>query len=170
MRNLLLLLFTYFLSLCNAMEAGDVTGFWKIPNEKTGKIEGIVGVYQYEGKIYGRIIAAVEKNGTIIDTLYTPKNRAAGVEGNPYCAGLDIIWNLRAIGNKYTDGKILDPQKGKLYSAEMWTDGNKLVVRGKIWVFGENRVWYPTVDEDFPPNFVKPDLTTMIPSIPKVRR
>lgn len=170
MRNLLLLTFAWFFSLNGALQAGDVVGFWKIPNDKTGQTECIVGVYRYDGKIYGRIIATVDPNGAIEDTIYTPRDRAPGVAGDPFYSGLDMIWDLKPRGSKYVDGKVLDPQKGKVYNAEMWSEGGNLILRGKLWIFGENRVWYPLLAGDMPADFVLPDLNAMVPTIPRTKR
>ena len=147
--------------------AGDITGFWKTINEKTSKPESIIGIYKYEGKYYGRIILTYMEDGSIQDTIENPKKRALGVSGNPYYVGLDILWDLKLKGKKYRDGSILDPEKGNTYGAEAWRKGEMLVVRGKLFVFGRNQTWPPAVDSDFPKGFVKPDLKTFVPSIPK---
>ncbi len=170
MKNLLVCALAYFLFLTGAAVAEDVVGFWKIPNDKTGKIECIICVYKYDEQVYGRIIARVEKDGSIVDTIHTPIERAPGVEGTPYYAGLDMIWGLKSNGNRYVEGKVLDPQKGKLYNAEMWAENGNLVLRGKLWIFGQNRVWLPLEEGDMPEGFEKPDLTAMVPAIPKTKR
>ena len=48
-------------------------------------------------------------------------------------------------GYKYTysGGEILDPTKGKVYGCEMWREGEKLIVRGKIAFLGRNQTWLP---------------------------
>ena len=84
-----------------------------------------MGIYEYE-KSYGRLLATYNENGKIDDTIYKPKDRAPGVVGHTVSAGLDIIWNLTSKGNKLTNGHILDPQKGKIYGAEMWLLNNNL--------------------------------------------
>ncbi len=33
------------------------------------------------------------------------------------------------------------PHQGKIYGCEMWREGNKLIVRGKIGPFGRNQTW-----------------------------
>jgi hypothetical protein len=47
-------------------------------------------------------------------------------------------------------GKILDPKKGKVYSCEMWRDGENLIVRGKIAFLGRNQIWLPYKGEPLP--------------------
>jgi hypothetical protein len=64
----------------------------------------------------------------------------------------------------------MDPEEGKVYDADLWNDkAGNLVVRGKIWVFGRNQTWPRAVESDFPPNFQKPDLKTMVPKILEVK-
>lgn len=150
------------------LPAEDVVGFWKTVNDKTGKPESIIGIYEYQGKYYGRIIATYNDEGKVEETIDNPKDRAPGVVGNPFYCGLDILWNLKKNGNKYTDGKIIDPEQGKTYDAEMWVHDGNLIVRGEIWIFGENETWPPAHDNDFPPGFKKPDLTKLVPVIPQV--
>ena len=36
-----------------------------------------------------------------------------------------------------------DPTKGKVYGCEMWREGEKLIVRGKIAFLGRNQTWLP---------------------------
>jgi len=165
------LLLAYFcLMLCNSLMAGDeITGFWKSIDDDTKKPQSVVAIYQYNGKYYGRLILTYDKNGHIKDTIYQPSERAPGVSGDPYYVGLDFLWDLTKDGHKYTDGQIMDPEKGRIYGAEAWRDGNNLIVRGEFLFIGRNQKWPPAGDGDFPPNFQKPDLATLIPKIPQVK-
>lgn len=164
--------FILFFLVCSSLYGAgdDVVGFWNTINEKTGKAESVIGIYEKNGKVYGRIIATYGLDGTIKETIDNPLERAPGVEGNPFYSGLDIIWDLKKEGNKYTGGKILDPEKGKVYDAEIWNEKGNLIVRGKIWVFGRNQTWVATKDSQFPQGFKKPDLSALTPKIPQVAR
>lgn len=157
-------------AISSSLMAEEITGLWKTVDEKTGKEQSIVAIYEYKGKYYGRLIATFDENGKIEDSIYSPKERAPGVEGNPYYSGLDIIWDLQKGGSRYTDGEILDPEKGKVYDAEAWIKDGKLIVRGEILFIGRNQEWPPAKDSDFPPDFKKPDFTKFVPSIPKVKK
>lgn len=145
----------------------EIVGFWKTINEKTSKPESVIAIYQYNGQYFGRIILTYHENGSIQDTIYNPKKRAPGVVGNPYYVGMDFLWGLKPEGNKYKGGNILDPEKGRVYGAEAWKRGEKLVVRGKLLMFGRNQTWPPAAESDFPDNFQKPDLSSFVPTIPK---
>lgn len=169
MKKLLLLSMLWLFAFSATLTAEDIVGFWKTVDEQTNKPQSIVAIYQYQGKYYGRLIATYDESGKIDDTIYHPKDKAPGVVGNPYYSGLDFIWGLTKEGSKYTGGQILDPEKGRIYDAEMWIDNGNLIVRGELFVFGRNQTWPPATDSDFPTDFKKPDLTKMVPKIPEAK-
>jgi uncharacterized protein (DUF2147 family) len=156
-----------FIFLLTSLSADDILGTWKKLNDDN-KPQCIISVYEYKGKCYGRIIATCNKNGVVDDSIYAPVGRAPGVIGNPFYAGLDLIWNLEDDGERYS-GKIVDPEKGNIYNADVWVndDGN-LIIRGKMLIFGKNITWYPTTKDDFPKNFKMPNVNKFVPVIPEV--
>lgn len=148
--------------------AEDIVGFWKTTDEETNKPESIVAIYEHGGKYFGRIIATYDDKGEkVIETIDNPKTRAPGVTGNPFYAGLDIIWDLKKEGNKYVDGEVLDPEQGKVYGAEAWRQGPNLIMRGQLLFFGRNQTWPPALESDFPSGFKKPNLNELTPKIPE---
>ena len=148
--------------------AQDIGGFWKTINEKTGKAQAVIAVYQHEGRYYGRIIGSYGADGKMHDTIYTPIERAPGLVGQPFYSGLDIIWFLIDRGTKFK-GKILDPEHGDVYNSELWIDNGNLIVRGKVLMFGRSQTWLPAGVEDFPKEFKMPNLKTFVPNIPTVK-
>jgi len=155
----------------NEVVAEDITGYWKTIDDQTGKPQSLVAIYPYHDKYYGRILLTYDDNGKVADTIYQAKEKAPGIIGEPYYAGMDIIYDLVKKEGKYTDGKIVDPQKGSVYDAELWLNKKKdLVVRGELLFFGENQIWIKANENDFPPNFKKPDLQNMTPTIPQVKK
>jgi len=160
----LLVAFLLVTTSCFALTAGNIEGFWKTINEE-GVAQAIIAIYPYNGLYYGRLVATFDEKGKVEDSVYHPTKRAPGVEGDPYYCGLDIIWNLKLSGSKYK-GKILDPQKGNIYNAEVWEEKNILIVRGKYLVFGRNQSWLPVADSDLPKDFKLPDASTFVPVIP----
>lgn len=165
MRSLLLCLAFIF-----PMFAEDVVGFYKILDSKTGKTQTIIGVYTYGGDAYGRILATYNDDGSLADTYEKPNGIAPGIEGNATYSGLDFIYDLKKEDGKYVDGKIVDPEKGAVYDADMWKDGNTLIVVGKVLGFGQQQRWPEAQEADFPKDFKKPDLTKLVPKIPQVKR
>lgn len=171
MNKLLLLclfnLMLFFSGSVLADDAKNIVGFWKTINETTLQPECIVAIYRHNGVYYGRIIVTYNDDGSIQDTIYQPNKRAIGILGNPYYAGLDIIWGLKPKGGKFLGGSVVDPKKGNIYGAEVWRNDKNLIVRGKLFIFGRNQTWPPAIDADFPVGFNKPDLTAFVPTIPK---
>lgn len=152
---------------CISSLFGGIGGYWKSINENTGLAQCVVAVYEYKGIHYGRIIATYDEHGKMKEDIYKPKERAPGVVGNPYYCGLDIIWDLESTGSNYK-GKILDPQKGNIYNAQLWVDGGNLFVRGKWGFLGRTQTWLPVDESDFPKNFKKPPLDSLVPVVPTV--
>lgn len=149
--------------------AAEIVGFWKTVDDD--KVQSIMGIYEHEGKCYGRIVATYNDEGWIKDHMGNPWQKAEGVEGNPHYCGLDILWNLTPAGEKWTEGKIMDPEKGRIYDAEAWREGENLIMRGEIKILGHsigrNGTWPPAADADFPSHFPKPDLVSFVPKIPE---
>lgn len=122
------------MAICSlvAQAGSDVIGLWTTIDDETKEAKSVVQVYEYQGKVYGRVVE-----------LLKDKNAKAKIKGNPAILGMDIIWDLEKEGETYSGGKVLDPQKGKVYGCEIWRDGKNLVVRGKIAFLGRNQTWLP---------------------------
>lgn len=161
---LALLLFT------NSLFSEDIKGFWKTIDDKTGKAQSIIAIYPFQDKYYGRIIATYDDKGKIKESLSNPIEKAPGVKGNPYYIGLDIIWDLKKDNDKFTRGKILDPEQGKVYVAEAWKKNGKLNVRGEILFLYRDQEWLPVKESDLPKEMPKVDLNNLTPRIPEVRK
>jgi hypothetical protein len=167
----MLLLFT---SMAAAQQ--DVTGFWKTIDDETGKAKSVIALYTLQGKLYGRVIMSYEDDGsTIKDDIYRQKVRSPFLAGNPPFAGLDMIWDLTWDAGKkiWRNGSIMDPgsetNKPKIYASEIWLDGGKLIVRGKIAFIGRNQTWLRFDKKDFPAGINAPDYTSFKPTIPKIK-
>lgn len=152
---------------CGLFCTDDISGYWKTIDDKTGEARSVVAIYENEGFHYGRIIASFDHHGKVKDSIYAPVNRAPGVVGQPFYSGLDIIWYLVDAGNQFK-GKILDPEHGKVYNAELWIENGNLVVRGKVMMFGRSQTWIPATAADFPKGFKLPDLKSLVPAIPDI--
>ena len=133
-----------------AARAENVTGFWTTIDDETGQAKSVVEIYEYQNKIFGRVV-----------DVFGNKEAVAQIKGNPKIIGLDIIWDLEKQGDKYKNGSILDPKKGKVYGCELWREGNHLIVRGKIAFLGRNQTWQKNS------TFQKVDTSPLIPHIQK---
>lgn len=113
-----------------AWASDDVVGYWTTIDDETNAPKSVVQIYEYQGKIYGRVVE-----------LFQNKEAVAELPDKPLIKGLDVIWDMEKKKNKYTNGKILDPKTGKVYACDLWRDGDKLIVRGKIAFLGRNQTW-----------------------------
>lgn len=128
------ILLTAVMGLCTlaAQATANVTGYWTTIDDETKEAKSVVQIYEYQGKYYGRVV----------ELLLNPGAKAK-IKGSPAIKGLTIIWDLEKDGKTYSGGEILDPQKGKVYGCEIWREGEKLIVRGKIAFLGRNQTWLP---------------------------
>ena len=140
-----LIAFLFATSVC---AAENITGLWTTIDDETGEEKSVVQIYEYDGKVYGRVVKLF-KNAD---------KTAVGIKGNPKIVGLDIIWNLEDEGKKFKGGKILDPAKGKIYSSEAWIENGNLILRGKIGPFGRNQTWIKNNDLSLMIKDAKPNI------------
>lgn len=154
--------------------ADNITGLWKTVDDETGNAKGVVAVYEYRGKIFGRVIASFDEDGKYIDDdMYRQINTSPFLEGDPAFNALTIIWDMKDKGKKWAGGKIMDPGdtevKPGIYDCEIWKEGRNLIVRGQILFFGRNQTWYPMRNSEFPAGFEIPDWKSFRPEIPKIK-
>lgn len=137
-KQLLTVFFVAFLGLFTT-QAQSVVGKWKTVDDETGEAKSIVEITESGGKIYGKVVEILnpaKKNAKCKD--------CAGEDKDKPILGLTIIKGLKKSGEEYTDGKILDPNKGKLYKCTVKLDGNdKLNVRGYVGIslIGRTQTW-----------------------------
>lgn len=150
----------------------DIRGLWKSRDQKSAKPRSLVAIYKYNDVYYGRMLATYDDEGNIADTIFKQEGRAPGVVGNPPYCGMDFVYNIQKQRNSDEDnpkykGKIIDPQKGNVYNVEVWLDGERLIIRGKLWIFGKNIPWYKASVEDLPKGFSMKDIQQFVPEVPR---
>jgi len=146
------------------MAGSSVMGLWKTVDDVTNETTSILKIYEYNGMAFGRILVIYD-NGKVEDTYVNPSVRAENVKGEPFYAGLDIIWDLVEKKGKWKKGEIMDPETGKVYASEIWLEGGDLIVRGKIGPFGRNQTWVRASVSDLPPGTPEP-TGSLVPVIP----
>lgn len=120
--------------------SAQVTGKWKTIDDETGEPKSIVEIYEQNGKIYGKVVEILnpaKKNAKC--------TKCKGADKDKPIVGLVIIKGLVKDGDEWTDGDILDPNKGKLYSCTIELDGkDKLEVRGYMGIslLGRTQTWH----------------------------
>lgn len=154
-----------------AWAADDIKGLWKIIDDKSGKPKAFVFLYEYSGKIYGRMMATIDINtGLVDDTLDQQKNKAEALFGAPPYCGLDFVYELEDKGKSWK-GTIIDPEDGGEYNCTVTREGSKLTVRGSLKgplsFIGRNQSWLLASSSDLPKDFKLPNPNTFKPVIPK---
>jgi uncharacterized protein (DUF2147 family) len=134
-----LVVLTVVLGADLAVSAESLVGKWKTVDDKSGKVESEVQLYEEGGKLFGKIVGLTEPN----DDKGKPKTctKCTGADKDKPIVGLVIVKDLSPSGDRYKDGTILDPADGKIYKAELWAEDGKLKVRGYLSVFYKTQTW-----------------------------
>lgn len=125
--------------LTTAANAQTVLGKWKTFDDKTGEAKSIVEITERNGKIYGKVIELLNSKMKDMKCKDCP-----GADKDKPVVGIEVLKGLSKNGDKYDDGKILDPSSGKVYKCNIQLDGkNKLKVRGYIGfaAIGRTQIW-----------------------------
>ena len=124
--------------------AEDITGMWQSIDDKTGAPKALVEIRKEANGTYaGKIVKITPRAG------YTPKETCVDCPApytNKPILGLDVMTGLKqGEGLNYVNGRILDPNTGKVYSmkAKLSSNGKRLHLRGYVGVsaLGRNQIW-----------------------------
>lgn len=117
-------------------------GRWQTVDDRTGKIDSVVVLWEENGKLYGRIEKLVNPDPNDPDPRCV---RCSGDLKDRSLVGLRIIWDLTKNGDQWSGGVIVDPNSGKAYrcSIAVTDGGKKLRVRGFIGfsLLGRTEYW-----------------------------
>lgn len=139
MKRIIVALVSLFCALQLQAQENLVLGQWKTIDDETGDAKSIVEVYEQEGQVFGKIIDILnpdDKDKVCI--------KCDGDEKDQPLIGLTIIKGLELDGERFEDGTIFDPEKGKTYNAKIWVDEdepNILKVRGYIAFLFRTQEW-----------------------------
>lgn len=125
--------------VAHAVDLGSPRGVWTTFDDKTGKAQAVVRIYDQSGKLFGRI----ERTLTDDDGKFCVPCKDER-KGQPI-VGLVIIRNMMPDGDGYSGGDILDPESGSVYRCLMHLEkgGTRLVLRGYIGIslLGRSQTW-----------------------------
>ena len=134
-----LLLAGVFLFTSVLIGKSQVTGFWRTVDDRTGSEKSVIEIYEQGDRLHGRIIKLL--SGA---TYTTCENCTGELKGKPLI-GMNIFYDLEKSESGRIDGKVLDPNNGKLYSCYLEMAGpDVLKLRGYIGVtsLGRTQYWY----------------------------
>jgi uncharacterized protein (DUF2147 family) len=135
-------LVTALASLSLSAFANDgVLGLWKNIDDKTGKPRALIRISENNGGLQGKI----EKVFPAPGEEQNPKcDKCEGAQKDQPIIGMTILTGFKKEAEgKYVEGKILDPDNGKVYSSKLTLVDGKLNVRGYIGfsLLGRSQVW-----------------------------
>jgi uncharacterized protein (DUF2147 family) len=136
MRTLAALLL--FIAASAAHAQNTPVGLWKTIDDGTGQEKSLVRITEAGGVVSGRVekLLHPSRPNPTCDKCRDDRH------GKPI-VGLSIIEGLKQHGDVWEDGKILDPEIGKIYTVRLkpLDGGQKLEVRGYIGPFFRNQTW-----------------------------
>ena len=123
------------------IKADDILGVWLTSGKEPAKIQ----IYKSGQKYYGRIVSLQNplNNGKPKMDINNPDK----LKRNQQILGLIILIGFEFDGDEWNDGKIYDPESGKIYSCYLSIKNESaLKVRGYIGVslFGRTETWTKT--------------------------
>ncbi|MDY0221522.1 MAG: DUF2147 domain-containing protein [Desulfobacterium sp.] len=118
----------------------SIVGKWKTIDDETNEPKSIVQIYEKDGLYFGQITELFRKPGEDPDPVCDkcPKD---DVRKDQPIKGMVILKDLVQDGDKYKDGTILDPKKGKIYNCKVWIEGGELKLRGYIAFLFRTQTW-----------------------------
>ncbi|MBI4356823.1 MAG: DUF2147 domain-containing protein [Gammaproteobacteria bacterium] len=125
-----------------AEEAPSPIGNWITIDDKTGQQKSIVEIKEENGQLVGVVKTLLLEPGKLCTAC------EGDLKGKPI-EGMKILWDFKASKEpgKWTDGRILDPKNGKVYTSYLTLFGSetpqKLKVRGYIGIslLGRTQIW-----------------------------
>ncbi len=132
-----------FLWFAAPLTAQSVVGEWISIDDKTEKPRSIIEIWEEEGTVFGRIKDLFPEPGEDPDPLC---DQCKGELKDQPVRGMRIMWGMKPDGDKWSGGRIMDPENGKTYRCKIWVEAGKLKVRGYLAFFYRTQTWLPAKD------------------------
>jgi uncharacterized protein (DUF2147 family) len=117
-------------------------GRWRTIDDKTGKAKSVISIREEGGRLYGKIEQILDPKPDDPDPRCV---KCGGEQKDQPILGLQILSGFRKDGERWSGGKVLDPENGKTYSCNMGLvdGGHKLQVRGFVGIalIGRTQTW-----------------------------
>jgi len=116
----------------------QVTGLWRVVDDKDGIEKSIVEIYENDGLYHGRIVRLLETSRrTHCDKCH------GDLKGKPL-TGMTIIYDLEKTTRGGKNGKVIDPSTGKIFSCYIELESpERLKLRGYLGIptVGKTSYW-----------------------------
>lgn len=136
MKRLLLSFALLLGTVSHAYAGGDYTGKWLVESKKS-----IVDIQQCDDSLCGTITwlkEPLDENGN----EKVDKNNQDASQQSRKLMGIQMIWGFKSEDGKWVDGKIYNPNDGKIYDSEMaLNDDGTLALKGCVWIICKTQTW-----------------------------
>lgn len=143
-----------------------IEGMWLIKDSPKREYNTLVLLYKYDGYMYGRILALLDKKtNDVVDDVDIKQILAQRFVNNPPICGVDFVYQLVEDKGRWV-GSILDPQFGDEYDCIIKRSGEDITVRGQLkslGFLGRSETWRSVTEDDLPVNLRTINTNTLIP-------
>jgi uncharacterized protein (DUF2147 family) len=138
MHALLTLLFSLFLVLGYSQET--ILGKWKTIDDETQEAKSVVEIFEKDGKVFGKIVKLFRKPAEDPDPVCDECD-SDDPRYKKKIIGMEILRDMLKADGQYSNGNILDPNNGKVYTCKLWLEGTDLKLRGYWGPFYRTQTW-----------------------------
>ena len=123
-----------------AVAQNSAVGLWK--NAEPDKVT-LIRISEEGGKLVGKIEKVLKNN--VEDTTARCIKCKDENKDKPM-VGLQLIWDMQKDGERWSGGKLLDPETGRVVNCRLETEegGKVLKVRGSIAFLSKTQTWTRT--------------------------
>ncbi len=140
MKKIILTLAFAAMAVLGLQAQGTPAGVWKTVDDETGEAKSYVEIFEENGAYHGKISKLLH---SAQDETCT---ECPGKKKGQKLVGMRILEGLKAYGDHWKKGTILDPESGNEYGCSVWFEEGKpdeLKVRGVHWTgLYRTQTWY----------------------------
>jgi len=120
-----------------AFAQNSAVGLWK--NVEPNKVT-MIRTYEEGGHLLGKVEKVLKND---VEDKEAKCVKCKDENKDKPMAGLQLIWDMRKDGEKWTGGKLLDPETGRVVNCKLETadGGKKLVVKGSVAIMSKTQTW-----------------------------
>ena len=135
-RGLLLTILSAMLA-APAFAQNSAVGLWKNVEEDKATL---IRITDEGGKLQGKIEKVLKNN---VEDAAAKCTKCKDAKKDQPMAGLQLIWDMQKDGDKWSGGKLLDPETGRVVNCKLETSegGKKLLVKGSIAFLSKTQTW-----------------------------
>ncbi len=136
MRSFVFLFLIFICAKCAL--AQDVTGKWITVDDQTGIKKSVVLLYEKDGRLYGKVIAILDKSKGE-DPLCT---KCKGKLKDKPILGMTVVNGLTKTKKGWeAENAFLEPESGWVVDGRLWPEGDELKVRAYVGALYRTQTW-----------------------------